>query len=458
MVILITVQKGSWRRTAGKELDMRERIRRLLSRVRDAWLVLNMAFLYLVLLEAALSLVYVRIDRIRAESAAPLDGRSLSDVYADVSWTQEYFRELEESAATRWTSYVYWRRQPYAGRHINVNAEGIRRTWNADVRAGSGQVPVKIFTFGGSAMWGVGARDDFTIASCFARELESRGIRCQVTNFGESGYVTTQEVVALVQQLRDGNVPDLVIFYDGVNDIYSAYQQQEAGLPQNEFHRAQEFNLSQSRSYASLRMLCIRRSIGTLSMVRFSRNILRRVGIEIHPDFAATYGSRSAASPVDREALFQEVLAVYKENMRMVRALGEAYGFKALFYWQPTVFDKSYPTVCEQKVQNDIIDLQPYCQKMCQLVQQKPFSEMQGVVFHDMSDVFSSVRQPIFIDWCHISEWGNEQVAVKMAADAIHSLRTRDAGLTGTQASDGPGPGYSAGRAIPPGFFRLPVR
>ncbi len=446
---------------------MREWIRRLLSRVRDAWLVLSVTLLYLVLLDAALSLAYVGIDRIRAESAAPLDGRSLSDVYADVSWTQEYFRELEESAATRWTSYVYWRRQPYEGRHINVNAEGIRRTWNAegirrtwnaDVRAGSEQVPVKIFTFGGSAMWGVGARDDFTIASCLARDLESRGIRCQVTNFGESGYVTTQEVVALMQQLRNGNVPDLVIFYDGVNDIYSAYQQQEAGLPQNEFHRAQEFNLSQSRSYASLRMLCIRRSIGTLAMVRFSRNILRRVGIEIHPDSAATYGSGPAASPVDREALFQEVLAVYKENMKMVRALGKAYGFDALFYWQPTVFDKSYPTACEQKVQNDIIDLQPYCQKMCQLVQQNPFSEMQGIVFRDMSDVFSSVQQPIFIDWCHISEWGNEQVAGRMAVDAIRLLRARGRGLTSTRASDGPGPVYSAGRAIPPGFFRLPVR
>lgn len=437
---------------------MGERIRRLLLRAKEVWLVLCMTFLYLVLLEVGLSLAYVGADRIRAASAASLDGRSRSDVYADVPWTHEYFRELEESAVTRWTSYVYWRRQPYQGRHINIDAKGVRRTWNADAATGDGRAPVRIFTFGGSAMWGVGARDDFTIASCLARDLENKGIRCQVTNFGESGYVSTQEVIALVQQLRDGNVPDLAIFYDGVNDIYSAYQQQEAGLPQNEFHRAQEFNLSQPRSYAALQMLYIRRSIGALAVVRFSRNILRRVGIEIQPDFVATHHSEPPVSAAEREALFREILAVYRENTRMVTTLGEAYGFKAIFYWQPTVFDKAYLTACEQKVQGEILALQPYCEKLCQLVQQEPPLNIEGAVFRDMSGVFSSAQQPIFIDWCHISEWGNEQVAGRMAADAIRLLRAGSGSLSGSQASNGLGPDHFPGRTIPPGFFQFPVR
>jgi lysophospholipase L1-like esterase len=433
---------------------MKEGIRKLLLRAKEAWLVLCMALLYLVLLEVLLSIAYVAADRIRAGSAASLDGRSRSDVYADVSWTHEYFRELEESSVTRWTSYVYWRRRPYRGRHINIDANGIRRTWNADETAVAGKDPVKIFAFGGSAMWGVGARDDFTIASCLARDLESQGVRCQVTNFGESGYVSTQEVIALGQQLRDGNVPDLVIFYDGVNDIYSAYQQRRAGLPQNEFHRAQEFNVSQPRSYVALRLLCIRRSIGSLAVVRFSRNLLRRVGIDVDPDSSATYASTPAHSDAEREALFREVLAVYKGNMRMVATWENAYGFKALFYWQPTVFDKTYPTAFEQKVQREIVSLQPYCEAMCQLVQEeKAFSQVQGAVFHDISDVFSSAQQPIFIDWCHVSEWGNERVARKMAADAVRTLGFD--GLAGSRASDEPRSRLPGGQAAPPGFFQF---
>ncbi|MGE5295456.1 MAG: SGNH/GDSL hydrolase family protein [Solirubrobacterales bacterium] len=435
---------------------MKERLRRVLLRAREIWLVLCMTLLYLALLEIALSFAYAWADRVRASSEASLDGRSRSDVYADVPWTHEYFRELEQSSVTKWTPYVYWRRQAYQGRHINIDANGIRRTWNANAPAGGGDDPVKIFTFGGSAMWGVGARDDFTIASCLAKDLESKGVRCRVTNFGESGYVSTQEVIALMQQLRDGNVPDLVIFYDGVNDIYSAYQQQKAGLPQNEFHRAQEFNVSQPRSYESLRILCIRRSIGSLAVVRFSRNILRKVGIEVDPRAAATYDSPPPSSAADREALFQQVLAAYRGNMRTVSILGEAYGFKALFYWQPTIFDKLYPTVDEQKVRQEIVGLQPYCETLCQLVQQKPFSGIDGAVFRDMSDVFSSARQPIFIDWCHVSEWGNEQVAGKMAADVVRLVGADS--LASGRISNGSEPGLPGGQMTPPGFFQFLVR
>jgi hypothetical protein len=113
---------------------------------------------------------------------------------------------------------------------------------------------------------------------------------------------------------------------------------------------------------------------------------------------------------------------VYKGNMRAVRALGDTYGFKALFYWQPTIFGKTSPTVCEQKVQQGIRDLQPYCEELYKLVQQESLTKDSNEVFHDMSRVFSQARQPVFIDWCHISEWGNEQIAIKMAADTIRLM------------------------------------
>ena len=45
-----------------------------------------------------------------------------------------------------------------------------------------------------------------------------------VVNFGESGFVSTQGVIQLILELQSGNIPDLVIFYDGVNDVYAAYQ------------------------------------------------------------------------------------------------------------------------------------------------------------------------------------------------------------------------------------------
>ena len=54
-------------------------------------------------------------------------------------------------------------------------------------------------------------------------------------------------MMELFLQLREGNIPDLVVFYDGVNDVFSAYQQGKAGIPQNENNREKEFNSIRSK-------------------------------------------------------------------------------------------------------------------------------------------------------------------------------------------------------------------
>jgi hypothetical protein len=88
-------------------------------------------------------------------------------------------------------------------------------------------------------MVGYGASDDYTIPSALVRDLTQRGISdVQVTNFGQPGYVRTQELILLFAQLRRRNIPELVIFYDGCNDAFSAFQSGQAGVTENEGNRA----------------------------------------------------------------------------------------------------------------------------------------------------------------------------------------------------------------------------
>jgi lysophospholipase L1-like esterase len=63
-------------------------------------------------------------------------------------------------------------------------------------------------------MWGMGVRDDGTIPSQFAA---ATGLWSE--NFGESGYTAHQSLMLLVQLLQDGHRPDVVVFYDGVNEV-----------------------------------------------------------------------------------------------------------------------------------------------------------------------------------------------------------------------------------------------
>jgi len=213
--------------------------------IRTAWLMLGITLLLFVAAEGALSLLY----RYRDSRHPNVDYRLTSDAFADSPWAQDYFREDWEAAHLEWHPYVYWHLKPYRGNYVNVDAEGIRRTLPAAEGAPSSNA-VDIFMFGGSTMWGNGARDDHTIASALARMLRERGVACDVTNFGESGYVSTQELITLTLQLRKGNVPDVVVFYDGVNDAYSAWQQGVPGIPQNEQSRVLEFNMSNPKRRA----------------------------------------------------------------------------------------------------------------------------------------------------------------------------------------------------------------
>ena len=173
-------------------------LKRFIKYARDIWLILSIALIMLVAIEIGLSLVFY----IKGFSRTPyIDGRYKADAYPDTSWVVPYYQELEKSGDLRWKSYVYWRRKPYHGEFININSDGIRKTINTATSEFANSA-VKVFMFGGSTMWGVGSRDSFTIPSVFAREAKNKWINCEVVNFGEFGYVSTQEVTQLMLQLQ----------------------------------------------------------------------------------------------------------------------------------------------------------------------------------------------------------------------------------------------------------------
>ncbi len=136
------------------------------------------------------------------------------DVYADPDWVAEYFNEFTASYRTQYYSYVGYRRYPnFRGKYINLDEEALRRTV-PDCSDRSANA-LRIFVSGGSAVWGTGARDEATIPSLLARKLCETGIPAKVTNFGESGYTNTQELIRLIVELRKEHIPDIVLFYDG---------------------------------------------------------------------------------------------------------------------------------------------------------------------------------------------------------------------------------------------------
>jgi hypothetical protein len=343
-------------------------------------------------------------DRYRNPPPVTADAWIYSDALSktDTVWLKEFVDEFCRSYAARWTSYLYFRREPFSGRHINVDSNGHRCTLQFQEDQRDGRRNRRVFLLGGSTMWGTGARDSNTIPSALARlnASEPEGRRTHMLNMGESGYVNTQSLFALELELRRGNVPDDVIFYDGVNDIFSTYQNNEAGLPQNEQNRVLEFNLLQNGG--RMRELGIRdlwnRTV-TVGVVARIRDII----------------SPSPPAPAAHIDLAGDVVQLYRGNLEILGALSRHYGFRYRAYWQPVVFSKRDPSPYEREQSKKMEHVRRFYQEVYRLVDTDSVLRA-NPCFHNLSGIFDGVG-PVYLDFCHITERGNGIVARQMYED-----------------------------------------
>ncbi|HTW32762.1 MAG TPA: SGNH/GDSL hydrolase family protein, partial [Candidatus Sulfotelmatobacter sp.] len=143
---------------------------------------------------------------------------------------REYWKEFEQSNKVMYHQYVLWRRAPYQGDMISINPEGVRRTLHTQCD----EKTLTIWMYGDSVMWGGGAPDAETIPSLIALDYEKAGKPVCIVNYGEKGWSNTQEMVALIEQLKHASrKPDIVLFYDGGTEAFAAYQSGQADVHSN---------------------------------------------------------------------------------------------------------------------------------------------------------------------------------------------------------------------------------
>ena len=339
------------------------------------------------------------------------DYRSKADFFKSVDWGNRYF--CEYWAATRnadWHPYIYGRCHKFAGEFINVDKKGLRKTWNSFVDP-SAENTLKIFFFGGSTGWGMGARDDHTVPSELSRMLsDTMSCSVEVTNFSENGYVATQSLLMLMLELRRGNIPDAVLFYDGVNDSFSAFQNGRPGVPQNEYNRSLEFNILHPsyrlRFYKSAAKIVLRRTL------RLIDKIAGRT-----PDKLA-----SKATTEQNEELALGVLQVYSDIVHTVRSLGKRYNFKSSFFWQPSIYSKKFLSDYEASEKETNIRYSPLISRVNSMIGKFPALSLENN-FYEIQDIFDERQEGTYLDFAHISEDGNRLVAEAMIENFFKNMK-----------------------------------
>ena len=337
------------------------------------------------------------------------DFRLDSDAYAGAPWVVGYFEE-DANLRAQWDPYTYWKMAPFDGRYIHIDDEGRRQT----VLPAEADGPT-IFMFGGSTMWGTGSRDAYTIPSQVAAALSRQGVRANVVNFGEIGYVSTQEVLSLMLELREGNVPDVVVFYDGINDVTSAIHNRVAGIPHNEYRRHAEFNLLSRHRTRDYNREFVIRWINDSATVRIVRALLYRIG---------PGETIARVEPVENRTdpdLTAGVANAYVKNIEIVQMLANQYGFATLFYLQPVIFDKTVLSPYEAMQLEAATPYREFFESCYGEIAEKT-RHVAG--FRDISGILAAHEEPCFLDFMHVDEQANGLVADAIARDLIPALQT----------------------------------
>jgi len=336
-----------------------------------------------------------------------------SPVYEGADWAKEFWQDefLRNQALHVYVPFRLWSVTNWHGKYTNNDA-GPRGVWRRTLNP-SNCDPIhalSVWTFGGSTMWGYGVPDWATIPSYLSRELNGSSQNCVVvSNFGVEGYVNDQELLALQEQLKVGAHPDIVVFYDGVND--SALAWNPAGPPPAHFL----FQTIKSRVEGSVS--------GRLDFLKtsYTMHLAREILSKIRP-------RRSFAALISRsQPNVALVLDNYEANLRIARALSNAYQFKLYCFWQPILFYGHKPFVpFEQhiaEVDTNGMSVASAWLPVARAVYEQ--AERRAAVdgnFIFLGNLFDSTKDTIYIDEMHIGPEGNELAAKAIASCVRNSV------------------------------------
>ena len=321
--------------------------------------------------------------------------------YRDQEWSRAYWDEHMQ-VVDHWdySPYIIWRTRPFSGAFINVNADSIRDTPGATCTADA----FRIFMFGGSTMWGFGAPDWGTIPAYLQAALTEQGQDVCVTNYADVAFNSTQSLIKLILELQRGNVPDMVIFYDGANDVTIANLTGEAGTHfyLDEIENAVQGNLAFGSvdSVPSSPLIDLLRQTATF---RLARQIINSAG------------SNEAGPPLtpSSPAFADSIVDVYLTNVRATNLLADDYGFDFIAFWQPVLEMREGPVSDEE--QRFLWEMPGNLPELFRAVYGRmDVAALDLDYIHNLSDVLDNSERSIWIDFNHLSSVGNALVADAM--------------------------------------------
>jgi len=311
----------------------------------------------------------------------PTDKRASLPNYQGESWALTHFAE-QKALKTDFISYLGWRRRPFKGQTITIEkGTRIRHTPRTAPDAGGPSV----YFFGGSTMWGTGADDAHTIPALYQREAGGT-----VLNFAESGWVAHQSLNQLIKLYSEGHRPNIVVFYDGVNEVLHKCRRENdfwAYDRQGQIRQALAYK-PQELGYYFRPVLAVAGAVAS------------SIGADRSENF---YDCDK--DPRKTDLIAEQLISDWKIAAMIVHS----YGGRFQAYLQPVAF---FSRTRLQHLRLDAVLGNQY--RVLYPVIRRKMTE-QGIG-RDLTDALDRDAY-IYIDFCHVSPNGNALVAARIAQE-----------------------------------------
>ncbi|MEX1008292.1 MAG: hypothetical protein WD271_10670 [Acidimicrobiia bacterium] len=381
-------------------------------------------------------------DASRSPAAAADDSMAIEDQPAlqDSPWARDFVAEQNQLVATPDT-YLGYRYADFRGRYLTL-VNGVRRSYQP---AGGGRL--KVWFFGGSALFGDIQRDEHTIPSEVARIAEADGLPIEVRNYGRPATSTWMELGLLEELIAKAGKPDVVVFYDGFNDLAWQLNIRLSPDPYNPFDGSSSASdaaaLPSSNPPAEP---AVKRkpapasdddggtSVSDVISAYWDQAASHRVydaisdlvdppgkqpvrfakGVEEH------HTSSAPASPESVQA-GQNAASIEKRAAMLVTALGRAHGFRPLFFYQPTVFTKRL--LADEERYRALPSYEP---ERWDPATQEARNLLKATPYIDLGRSLDGMTRPVLSDFVHINEDGAHRVAEAMYEHLRAQLQKAD--------------------------------
>lgn len=370
-------------------------------------------------------------DRFRRAYPQPTPGakvfqywRTLPN-YPDSRRAEVIFSEFD-SLRTRYEPFIGWSRLPFEGRTTTVGADG-DRLHGARPRPGATRIAR---FFGGSTMWGTGVSDDGTIPAAFQR-LEPDFV---VRNHGEAAFTSRQGLDRLINLVARGERADLVVFYDGYNDVV---QQCGRGIPVPGHGRVLQIReaLGLARAGVVRTLARVGHRVLLAHSLTLCRGVLRRLVPRIETSLDGTVAPGSYDCDDDREKA-EAVARALVANWQIARDIVTARGgeFHAVLQPHAHVGNPRVDHVAAYFTPEERASHRAVYPAIRRLLGSPPPRWV-----HDFTDAFDREETEgryLLIDDAHVTAEGNEIIAKRLARLVRKARRSHGTDATLTHADE----------------------